>query len=311
MLANRLGTLCLLLLLGAAGAAPPPRVSASAVVQLYQGGECTRDIALGQGCTRRRVQQILAGAGLLLGLTPVHPDAERVIHFEVARHGPNYGGRMLLGALKAHHPGWHWSRDAVYAVLRSCNPAAHAARRDWAFHRIGREHYFAPYFGYSVHIDLACKIQEYHLFVFAALDGCSRRVLGLCALTNKMPITVYEDACLPVLREHGMPDQMVTDKGSEFQICAFAAFMLAGVYAHNRLSTRAPQRCVPSKRNVRSPRPPLRRATSHHAAPRCAASRRHCRSHASATAHASASRRADRRRALQLRDQYARAHLLP
>ena len=53
-----------------------------------------------------------------------------------------------------------------------------------------------------------------------------------------------------------MPDQIVTDKGSEFQICAFVAFMLASVYAHNRQSTRAPQRCVPSKRNVCTSHPP-------------------------------------------------------
>ena len=245
--------LSLLLLLATGYPAPPPRVSASAVVQLYQAGETTRDIAFGQGCTVRRVQQILAGAGLLLGYKPIHPDAENVVHFEILRHGPNYGGRMLLGVLRAQHPGWRWSRALVYAVLRRNNPAAHFARCEWAWRRIAREPYYAPHFGYSFHIDLACKIQEYRLYVFAGLDGCTRRVLHLRALTDKLPTTVYEKCCLPIFHEHGMPDQLVSDKGFEFRICSYVCFMLASVFAHRRSSTRAPHRCVPSKRNVRHP----------------------------------------------------------
>ena len=146
-----------------------------------------------------------------------------------------------------------WSRALVYAVLRRNNPAAHFARCEWAGRRIAREPYYAPHFGYSFHIDLACKIQEYRLYVFAGLDGCTRRVLHLRALTDKLPTTVYEKCCLPIFHEHGMPDQLVSDKGFEFRICSYVCFMLASVFAHRRSSTRAPHRCVPSKRNVRHP----------------------------------------------------------
>ena len=77
--------LWLLLLLGSVTGAPQARVSSAAVVQLYQAGQSTHDIASAQGCSRRRVQQILAAAGLLLGLLPVHPHADQVIRFEISR----------------------------------------------------------------------------------------------------------------------------------------------------------------------------------------------------------------------------------
>ena len=237
------------LLLGAESA-PPRTIDHAAVIQQFQDGVGTASIATRLGCSRRHVQQVVSDAGLLPnGVRPLHARLQEVVRFEVSRHGPNYGWAMLRGALQAHYPEWRWPRGAVTEVLRELNPQAHSARRFWRWRRLPRGIYVAPYFMYSMHIDLACKIQEYHIFVGACLDGCTRRVLHLSAFTNKLPYTVYNELFEPVAREFGLPDQMVSDKGPEFCIAAFVCLFLARICTA-RLSERRPHRCVPSKRNV-------------------------------------------------------------
>ena len=114
----RRAMLLTLILLAQTEAAPTTTVHAPAVVQAYLDGVDTCTIAHNVGCSRRWVQQIVVAAGLLPRVLPVHPDLVAIVTFEMARHGPNYGRRMLLGALRAHYPGWRWSRHAVAAVMR-------------------------------------------------------------------------------------------------------------------------------------------------------------------------------------------------
>ena len=94
---------------------------------------------------------------------------------ETARFGPNYGFGMLHGALLRLYPQWRFTRRAVYASLRRVAPAALRSRREFAQYRLRRGHYHAPHFQYSCHLDLACKLQEYGLFV------------GLCPPAQRRP----------------------------------------------------------------------------------------------------------------------------
>lgn len=232
---------------------------ASAAVHMSTDmGMGTAEIADGLGCSQRRVQQLLAANGVwteastasaaALGL-PTHPDLETVVLFEYERHGHNYGWKMLLGALRAHHPGWGFPRRQVYAVLRAASPSAFEARRHWAHRRIGRGVYYAPHFLYSVHMDLACKLQEYNIFVGGLIDGCTRKVLHLSVTTDKLPTTVYRELFEPAAEQFGLPDQLITDKGSEWCVAAFVCLLLARRAA--REITRPAHRFVTSKRNVR------------------------------------------------------------
>ena len=248
----RLKCFLLLLLLGApceAGTTAASRDRAAAIVDMRRAGQCPAEIARELRITRRRVQSVLAGAGLVRQLLPEHPNLANVVRFEAARHGANYGWTMLLGALRAHYPGWGFPRRAVYTVLRQCNPRAAAARANWATRRLDRGMYHAPHFFYSLHIDLACKLQEYGLYAGAALDGCTRKVVSLVALTDKMPVTIYEQMLVPIALEFGLPDQLLSDKGSEWAVCAFTCTFLAIVAG--RRWRRAPYRMVKSERNVR------------------------------------------------------------
>ena len=93
-----------LLLLSATSGSPATRAAQS--VALHADGWSTARIACELGVSQRRVQQLVAAAGGSAIREPKHPDFESVVNYEAERHGPNYGYKMLLGALRAHHPGW-------------------------------------------------------------------------------------------------------------------------------------------------------------------------------------------------------------
>ena len=65
---------------------------------------------------------------------------------------------------------------------------------------------------------------------------------------HKMPITVYEQFFEPIARVHGLPDQVVTDKGNEWRLLAFACFLAARLA--QRLGGRLPHRFTSSQHNV-------------------------------------------------------------
>ena len=145
-------------------------VPAARVSTLFQLGVEVVDIASHFGITARRVNQIVRAAGLR-PTDPPKPSPsilDRIISVETARFGPNYGYSMLHGALTQLYPQWRFTRRAVYASLRRVAPGALRARKDFAQYRLRRGHYHAPHFCYSAHLDLACKLQEYGLYVGAS-----------------------------------------------------------------------------------------------------------------------------------------------
>ena len=108
----------------------PPRV-----VDAWLDGATTSSIATTLSCSQRHVQKLLAVEGLGQSRLPLHPRLAVVVSREVARHGANYGVKMLLGALHAHHPGFRFPRRKVLRVMKACNPTAFHERRRWAKRR--------------------------------------------------------------------------------------------------------------------------------------------------------------------------------
>ena len=115
------------------------KVDPDDVVYAWLHGWSTALIATSSGVTQRRVQGILASAGVTTTVRlPVHPHLRALVHHETSRHGANYGLQMLLGALRSWYPGFSFPRRVVQAALYAANPAAHEARRWWAHRRIVR-----------------------------------------------------------------------------------------------------------------------------------------------------------------------------
>ena len=83
----------------------------------------------------------------------------------------------------------------------------------------------------------------------ACVRRCTRKLLRLTALTEKLPVFVYEQFFHPLLLQHGLADQFITDKGNEWTILAFTCYFLA-MYAGRRSVGRRPHSRTTSVRNV-------------------------------------------------------------
>jgi len=159
--------------------APEPAewLGAHSVPQLFQSGCTATQIAPLVGLGERRVRQIIAEAGLRPAALPVPSAAQldKIISTEVARHGGGYGYGMLRGALSAHYPELHLPRRRVLEALQRLFPRDAEKRSDWTAQRLERGRYRAPHTHYSWHLDYACKLQDYGIYV-----GAPRR-LRRCA----------------------------------------------------------------------------------------------------------------------------------
>ena len=158
----------------------PRDLSSLDVPRLFDAAISTQEIATAVGLSQRRVQQIVAEGGLRPAAKPVPSRRElhRILKLEVARHGGNYGWGMLRGALAAHHPGYSFPRRRVLVALRKLFPVDAAKRDEWTAQRLERGKYHAPHVHYSWHLDYACKMQDYGVYVGALL--CLTLARHLC-----------------------------------------------------------------------------------------------------------------------------------
>lgn len=222
----------------------------------------TSSVLLAQhfGCSQRWINQLKreaspAGAPALAHLLLPRPGDAQLFQWvqdEVHRLGHAYGTKMMVGALMASHPGYHFGRPRVDEALALLFPAARAARCSVSQRRILRGHYHAPNFMHSCHLDLACKLQEYSVYVAAMIDGDSRMCLSLVALDNKLPVNLYQHVFVPFAqRWGGLPDQVVTDHGKEFVLIGFVCLLIQQLSASHRHSRRKAHKTVRSTSNIR------------------------------------------------------------
>ena len=274
---DRMLALGVLVLSAAVAGAPVDR---DAVLSAHAAGTPSSEIALDMLCSARRIRQIIFEELGPLERQPTHPEMAVVVQQAVEELGPNYGFNMLLGWLAEAYPDFAFPRRAVANILFLLNPRAAASREQWATRRLERRVYSAHHFMYSVHMDLACKLQEYSLYVGAMIDGDSRMVLKLSAMTMKKPDVVYGELFQPCVEQHGLPDQLITDLGwevraspgefyscqmpSSYSLCChcpqwcvavFACTLVAKRCLRQRRSQRPPHRFVKSVHNVRPPTP--------------------------------------------------------
>ena len=109
-----------------------------------------------------------------------------------------------------------------------CFPENRIRRFIWVAMRLIRRVYNAPYFQYSWHTDLNCKLVDLSIFWTACVDGATRTVTWFEPIADRRPLTVFpyfESA----VRALGMPDQLITDHGKENVLMAFACNLVQGM----------------------------------------------------------------------------------
>ncbi|EYC03147.1 hypothetical protein Y032_0095g2789 [Ancylostoma ceylanicum] len=101
--------------------------------------------------------------------------------------------------------------------------------------------YYAPYFGYNVHMDQNEKLVDFGYVIVAAVDEASCFVIDFVTMPHKNTATIYSDLYLPMITEFGLFDCLVTDHGREFALAQFVQALLSDRIRENgTASTRPP-----------------------------------------------------------------------
>ena len=141
----------------------------------------------------------------LIPLTPLHCFIPRLnpsqlipnsVYFD-SQYGHTYGRHMMQGTLRYQLQQGSRRREIsqrrISSMLRKVAPSAHEERAHDLLDRTNPVPYYAPYFGYKLHMDQNEKLaQEFGATHVHALDGCSRMVLGFITIPKKNPVLIYQ-----------------------------------------------------------------------------------------------------------------------
>lgn len=150
---------------------------------------------------------------------------DAVVAEAVGRVGPYFGRKTLQGFLKSR--GCFVGERRIGAALNRVCPVYAAARRCRAAVQTNPLPYRADYFGHRLHLDQNEKLVMYGVVHVAARDGYSGCVVGMTNMPVKNAISIYSDLFMPILRTHGLWDQVRVDCGREFALALAAQAALA------------------------------------------------------------------------------------
>ena len=129
----------------------------------------------------------------------------------IVRYGHSYGRTMMQGSIRADLPlsaRRAPSERRVSEALRRGAPEAFEARTRNVLDRTNPIPYYAPYFGYKLHIDQNEKLVMFGCTHVCLIDGCSRAIVGFCSMPIKNPIVIYENVLRPTIAQYGLWDQL-------------------------------------------------------------------------------------------------------
>ena len=176
-------------------------------------------------------------------------ELDLVVENFISRYGHTYGRSMMQGSINAAFsvPQGVVSQRRISRALQRVAPEAFEARTRDTLERTNPIPYYAPYFGYKVHMDQNEKLaQNYGCTHVAMIDGCSRMICGFASMEIKNPILIYEFEYRPALVHNGLWDQLRVDHGTEFFLCIFVQELLK---EHRNNKHRAPWRQTTSTEN--------------------------------------------------------------
>ena len=174
-----------------------------------------------RGLSERSVRRFCRRNGIVR-LSSLELDG--IVEDQIARYGHGYGRSLMQGSIwrELSTVGGSASQRRIAASLKRLAPAAYQARARDVLDRTNPIPYYAPYFGYKVHMDQNEKIaQDFGCTHVALIDGCSRMVCGYASMPVKNPILIYEYVYRPAVMKYGLWDQLRVDKGKEFVLCLF------------------------------------------------------------------------------------------
>ena len=132
----------------------------------------------------------------------------------------------MHGLLRAE--GVHVAADRVGRSLGKVAPVPQLARSQRARHHLNPTPYTARFFGDKVHFDQNEKLAMYGVTHVMAVDGFSRKTVGMISIPLKNPITIYHTLMRLLLIFEGLWQQSRLDHDTEFVLVVAAQQYLAG-----------------------------------------------------------------------------------
>jgi len=128
--------------------------------------------------------------------------------------GHSYGRRTIHGLLNAQ--GIHASEVRIGSSMGRVAPGPQRGRRQMAHRHLN---YTARFSGDKLHLDQNEKLAMYGVTHVIAVDGFSRKIVGMITIPVKNPIAIYNALMKPLLESHGRLWQQVrVDHGTEFTL---------------------------------------------------------------------------------------------
>lgn len=152
--------------------------------------------------------------------------------------GSYYGRKTIHGLLRSR--GIHISQHRVSQSLSRVSPSAVRARRHFSSRHFNPLPYHALFYGEKLHLDQNEKLNRFGVTHILAVDGFSRKIVGLITIPIKNPIAIYHALLRPLLLSSGMWEQLRVDHGTEFSLIItiqkYLAQLFPRQYRHHHFS---------------------------------------------------------------------------
>ncbi len=166
------------------------------------------------GISRRSVRRFCTRRGIHYRSRLSDQELDQIVAARIRSVGHSYGRRTLHGLLSAQ--GVHVSQRRVGRSLARVAPIPLQIRRHQAHRNLNPPLYTAHFYGEKIHFDQNEKLAMYGVTHVMAVDGYSRKIVGMITIPVKNPIAIYNALMKPLLETEGMWDQVRVDHGTEF-----------------------------------------------------------------------------------------------
>ena len=202
-----------------------------------------------RGMSSRTLRRYCAQRGIRRRGTVDQDQLDRIVRFFVTNVGHSYGRRTMHGLLSSQ--GIRVNQTRLAASLQRVAPVQYAARRHDTNRMLNPAPYHATYFGEKLHLDQSEKCVMFSITHVVAIDGYSRKIVGLITIPKKNATVIYDLLFQPLLHSVGLWDQLRVDHGTEFALIITAQQHLS---QHRQNRSRQPVLQSLSRQNHRAER---------------------------------------------------------
>lgn len=141
------------------------------------------------GYSARSVRRYCSSEGIHYRSRLTDPQLDRLVSAQIQAVGHSYGRRTLHGLLSSQ--GLHVSQRRLGSCMSRVAPIPQRHRTHIARRHLNPPMYNARFFGDKLHLDQNEKLSMYGVTHVMAVDGYSRKIVGMISIPVKNPITIY------------------------------------------------------------------------------------------------------------------------